>query len=107
LLAEADATVNVGDVVAKIDTSVKAEVNPRRRSRCRRKEARGPAAAPAAPLLLLLPQRRTLHRWPRPCLAEKGVDAGKVKGSGPNGRITKSDVEARTSQVARWMQETN
>jgi hypothetical protein len=28
-----------------------------------------------------------------------------VKGSGPNGRITKSDVEARTSPVA-WMPET-
>ena len=27
-------------------------------------------------------------------MAEKGVDAGQVKGSGPNGRITKSDVEA-------------
>jgi 2-oxoglutarate dehydrogenase E2 component (dihydrolipoamide succinyltransferase) len=27
-------------------------------------------------------------------LDEKGVDASKVKGSGPNGRITKSDVEA-------------
>jgi pyruvate/2-oxoglutarate dehydrogenase complex dihydrolipoamide acyltransferase (E2) component len=34
-------------------------------------------------------------------LDEKGVDAGKVKGSGPNGRITKSDVEP-TSPVA-WM----
>jgi 2-oxoglutarate dehydrogenase E2 component (dihydrolipoamide succinyltransferase) len=31
-------------------------------------------------------------------LAEKGMDAGKVKGSGPNGRITKSDV----SLHRRW-----
>ena len=29
LLVEADATVNVGDVVAKIDTSVKAEAKPK------------------------------------------------------------------------------
>jgi 2-oxoglutarate dehydrogenase E2 component (dihydrolipoamide succinyltransferase) len=46
LLAAADATVNVGDVVAKIDTSVKAEVKPK--AQVQVQEAKKPAAAPAA-----------------------------------------------------------
>ncbi len=73
LLAAADATVNVGDVVAKIDTSVKAEVKPK--AQVQAQEAKKPAAAPPPrpppPLLLLLRQPRTLHRWPRPCLMRK------------------------------------
>ena len=88
LLAAADATVNVGDVVAKIDTSVKAEAKPK--VQVQAQEAKKPAAAPApAPAT-------AAHATPvaKAMLDEKGVDASKVKGSGPNGRITKSDVEA-------------
>ncbi|HOZ39806.1 MAG TPA: 2-oxoglutarate dehydrogenase complex dihydrolipoyllysine-residue succinyltransferase [Flavobacteriales bacterium] len=96
LLAAADATVNVGDVVAKIDTSVKAEVKPK--AQVQVQEAKKPAAAPAAaPAASAAPAPATAaHATPvaKAMLDEKGVDAGKVKGSGPNGRITKSDVEA-------------
>ncbi|MBK9416949.1 MAG: 2-oxoglutarate dehydrogenase complex dihydrolipoyllysine-residue succinyltransferase [Flavobacteriales bacterium] len=96
LLAAADATVNVGDVVAKIDTSVKAEVKPK--AQVQAQEAKKPAAAPAAaPAASAAPAPATAaHATPvaKAMLDEKGVDAGKVKGSGPNGRITKSDVEA-------------
>ncbi len=99
LLAAADATVNVGDVVAKIDTSVKAEVKPK--AQVQAQEAKKPAAAAAAPAAAPAaspaPAPATAaHATPvaKAMLDEKGVDAGKVKGSGPNGRITKSDVEA-------------
>jgi len=96
LLAAADATVNVGDVVAKIDTSVKAEVKPK--AQVQVQEAKKPAAATAAaPAASAAPAPATAaHATPvaKAMLDEKGVDAGKVKGSGPNGRITKSDVEA-------------
>jgi 2-oxoglutarate dehydrogenase E2 component (dihydrolipoamide succinyltransferase) len=89
LTAEADATVSVGDVVAKIDTSVKAE-----RKEKVVKEEKTPAAAPA-PAPAAAPVTAA-HATPvaKAMLDEKGVDASKVKGSGPNGRITKSDVEA-------------
>ncbi|MBK9193788.1 MAG: 2-oxoglutarate dehydrogenase complex dihydrolipoyllysine-residue succinyltransferase [Flavobacteriales bacterium] len=92
LLAKEDQTVNVGDVV-KIDTSFKAE-----------KKAAAPAAAPAvaaaaAPKAVAATAPATVsaaHATPvaKAMLDEKGVSADKVKGSGPNGRITKSDVAA-------------
>ncbi len=91
LLAKEDQTVNVGDVVVKIDTSFKAE-----------RKAPAPAAAPvaaAAPKTTAAPAPATTaaaHATPvaKAMLDEKGVSADKVKGSGPNGRITKSDVAA-------------
>ena len=93
LLVEADATVNVGDVVAKIDTSVKAEAKPK--AQVQAQEAKKSAAAPA-PAAAPATATAAAHATPvaKAMLDEKGVDAGKVKGSGPNGRITKSDVEA-------------
>jgi 2-oxoglutarate dehydrogenase E2 component (dihydrolipoamide succinyltransferase) len=107
LLAEADATVNVGDVVAKVDTSVKAEKKAEVASgksasaeasgngrseakkkpepaKAEKKEEKAVVAASATPVA-------------KAVMAEKGVDASKLKGSGPNGRITKSDVEAYIS----------
>lgn len=91
LLAEADATVNVGDVVARIDTSVKAErkvkeEKPAKAEKVAAVAATVPAAPPAVPA----------HATPlaKAMLEEKGVDPARVKGSGPNGRITKSDVQA-------------
>ncbi|MBV6406130.1 MAG: 2-oxoglutarate dehydrogenase complex dihydrolipoyllysine-residue succinyltransferase [Flavobacteriales bacterium] len=99
LLITADATVNVGDVVARIDTSVKAEEKV--------KEVKEPKAVKAAggekevkaapvPAAVPAPGATAAHATPvaKAMLEEKGVDPGKVKGSGPNGRITKSDVAA-------------
>ncbi len=94
LLAEADATVNVGDVVARIDTSVKAEKKEKEEKTVKEeKKAVDPAPAPAH---AATPAASAAHATPvaKAMLDEKGVDASKVKGSGPNGRITKSDVEA-------------
>lgn len=104
LLAEADAEVAVGDVVARVDTSVKAEKKVKEEkeekkggkdqkgastSPSEKKEAPAPTAAPvvAAAAASATPVAKAV-------MAEKGVDASKLKGSGPNGRITKSDVEA-------------
>ena len=94
LLAEADATVNVGDVVARIDTSVKAEKKVKE-EKAVKEEKKAPAAAPT-PAAAPAPATSAAHATPvaKAMLDEKGVDASKVKGSGPNGRITKSDVEA-------------
>lgn len=92
LLAAADAEVKVGDVVVTIDTSVKPEakavpVKEVKVEKEMKKEA--PVAAPvAAP--------SAAHATPvaKAMLEEKGLSPEKVKGSGPNGRITKSDVAA-------------
>ncbi len=91
VLSAADATVNVGDVVARIDTSVKAEkkvkeVKVVKVEKVEKKSADAPAPATAT----------AAHATPvaKAMLDEKGVDPAKVKGSGPHGRITKSDVEA-------------
>ncbi|MEO8591474.1 MAG: 2-oxoglutarate dehydrogenase complex dihydrolipoyllysine-residue succinyltransferase [Flavobacteriales bacterium] len=95
ILAAADQTVNVGDVVAKLDTSVAAPAKPAsapapaapspepRAASSGKLEAQGSklAAASATPVAKAM-------------LDEKGVSADKVKGSGPNGRVTKSDVAA-------------
>ncbi len=100
LLAEADATVNVGDVVARIDTSVKAEKSASAKAPADTKakdeqKATAPVAAPA-PASAPASTATAAHATPvaKAMLDEKGVDASRLKGSGPNGRITKSDVEA-------------
>jgi 2-oxoglutarate dehydrogenase E2 component (dihydrolipoamide succinyltransferase) len=103
VLAAADATVNVGDVVARIDTSVKAEksasakasADEEPKAQAPAPEAKKPAAAPAA-----APAGATAaHATPvaKAVMADKGIAANTVKGSGPNGRIMKSDVEAYVS----------
>ncbi len=95
ILAAADQTVNVGDVVAKLDTSVAAPVSVAKKEPVTAPAtASAPAPAPApAPAT---PPAAVAHATPvaKAMLDEKGLSADKVKGSGPNGRITKSDVSA-------------
>ncbi|MBL7983555.1 MAG: 2-oxoglutarate dehydrogenase complex dihydrolipoyllysine-residue succinyltransferase [Flavobacteriales bacterium] len=96
LLATADQTVNVGDVVARIDTSVAAPAATKAPAPA--KEEKKAASAPAASAQPAAAQPAADNRSVTPVakamLDEKGVSADKVKGSGPNGRITKSDVAA-------------
>lgn len=95
LLAEADQTVNVGDVVAKIDTSVAAPAKSAEKTAAPKEEkapakvepVKAPVAASAASAT---PVAKAM-------LDEKGLSADKVKGTGPNGRVTKSDVSAYVS----------
>ena len=91
LMAQADQTVNVGDVVARIDTSVAAPAAAPKPAPASKTEKAAPVAA-SAPAGVVI----AAHATPvaKAMLDEKGVSADKVKGSGPNGRITKSDVAA-------------
>lgn len=95
LLAKADDTVQVGDVVARIDTSVKPvaaekEVKEAKAVKEVKEEKKASVAAPAAEPVA------AVHATPvaKAVMAEKGISGGQVKGTGPNGRISKSDVEA-------------
>lgn len=102
LLAEADATVNVGDVVAKVDTSVKAEKSTSAKATADKEvkeEKKVKEEVVAAKTDTRQPTTEHLQATPvaKAIISEKGVDASKLKGSGPNGRITKSDVEAYIS----------
>ena len=89
ILAAADATVNVGDVVAKLDTDVKPNGSTKAAAPPPKAETSATAPAPT-------PTPVAAHATPvaKKMLEEKGVSATNVKGTGPNGRITKSDVAA-------------
>ncbi len=101
ILVEAGETVRVGDVVAKIDTSAAKPAG----APAKKEEA--PVAAKAevkAEVKAAAPVAETVAKdsyaagYPSVAAAklirENGVDAAKVKGSGKDGRISKSDVTA-------------
>ncbi len=104
ILAAADATVNVGDVVAKLDTSVSVPVKSAKPVEA----VKATAAATSAKAVPATPTNQPpafagattnnplAHATPvaKAMLDEKGMSAASVKGSGPNGKITKSDVAA-------------
>ena len=101
LLVEADAEVGVGDVVARVDTSVKAEKKVKEvKEEKKVKEEPAPAKASVdnGSAAVKKEEKTAVAASATPVakamIQEKGVDASKVTGSGPNGRITKSDVEA-------------
>ncbi len=87
ILAAADETVNVGDVVAKLDTSVAAPVSVAKKEPAKPAPVPPPAAVAQAVIAHATPVAKAM-------LDERGLSPDKVKGSGPNGRITKSDVAA-------------
>ena len=89
------ATVTSNDVIAVIDTEAKAaEAAP---AAAPAKKAAAPAAAkaaasaPASPAAAALPAARKM-------LAEQGMSAGDVAGTGRGGRVTKGDVLAAVAQ---------
>ena len=101
ILVEAGETVRVGDVVAKIDTSAEKPAG----APAKKEEA--PVAAKAevkaevkaaAPVAESVAKDSYAAGHPSVAAAklirENGVDAAKVKGSGKDGRISKSDVTA-------------
>lgn len=115
ILTEADTTVNVGDVVARIDTSVKAEAKAKpagkpiengksstsgekKAADDRAKGSTEKVAASAAPAAKAQPAA-DVKATPvaKAVMSDKGIAPEKLKGSGPNGRIRKSDVEAYVS----------
>ncbi|MBX2973606.1 MAG: 2-oxoglutarate dehydrogenase complex dihydrolipoyllysine-residue succinyltransferase [Flavobacteriales bacterium] len=99
LLAEADSTVNVGEVVARIDTSVAAPAKSAEKPavpKAAAKEEKAPAKA-EAPKEAAPATAASATPVAKAMLSEKGLTADKVKGTGPNGRVTKSDVSAYVS----------
>ena len=76
-------TVVSGELIARIDTAAKAgTAAPAAKAEAKPAAAPAPAAA-AAP---------AMGPAARKALAEKGIDAASVQGTGPGGRVTKSDV---------------
>lgn len=92
LVQEGD-MVNVGDVIAKIDTSAAGE---------KPKEAPAPKAeAKSAPQVEAKPQTQSYAAGvPSPSaqklMKEKGLASGSVSGTGRDGRVTKADVVQHT-----------
>lgn len=98
ILVEDGETVAVGDIVCKIDTSVKgeskaakAEEAPAAAPAPAKEEKTAPAAAPA-PAAVAADVKATPVA--KAMMAENGVNPAKVNGTGTGGRITKSDVVA-------------
>jgi 2-oxoglutarate dehydrogenase E2 component (dihydrolipoamide succinyltransferase) len=74
-------TVVAGEVIAKIDTEGKASAAAAPKEEPKKEAPRAaPAAAPA-----VMPAAQKIA-------AEKGIDTGKVQGTGRDGRVTKADV---------------
>jgi len=97
LMAGADQTVNVGDVVARIDTSVAVPAKSADKpapSKTATKEEKAPAKTATVPGPASAASATPVAKA---MLNEQGLSADKVKGTGPNGRVTKSDVSAYVS----------
>ena len=86
-------SVASGDVIAQIDTEAKASVAE--------PKAAEVAAAVAAPVKTAAPAAAGVGPAARKALAEKGLDASAVTGTGPAGRVTKADVLGTTPAPAR------
>lgn len=101
LLAKADQEVQVGSVVAKIDTSVKPskqvkEVKEEEKVKEASRTVEPPNRPAAAPTPAIKAPAPAAHATPvaKAMMVDKGLSEGQVKGTGPAGRITRSDVEA-------------
>lgn len=100
LLAEEGQTVKVGDVICKIDTSVKGESKPEAATAAPKADAPKPAAKAEAPKAqeTSAAQGKESYAAGTPSVSakkmmdENKIPAGAVKGSGKGGRITKGDV---------------
>ncbi len=96
-------TIAVGTVVCEIDTDAKASVAPAPAEKAAPAAAKEekPAAAPSA---VAEPSVSYASGHPSPAaakiLAEKGVDAAAVSGTGKDGRITKEDAMAAANKPA-------
>ncbi|QOT74923.1 2-oxoglutarate dehydrogenase complex dihydrolipoyllysine-residue succinyltransferase [Cupriavidus basilensis] len=87
-------TVVADEVIAKIDTEATAgAVAPAAAAPAPAAAAPAPAAAPAAAGAVAMPSAAKL-------MAEGGLSAGQVAGTGKDGRITKGDVLAATAAPA-------
>ena len=84
--------VVAGELIARIDTTAKAAAS-----------APAPAAQPEAKAAPAAAAKAAATPGPaaRKALAEKGIDAAAVQGTGPGGRVTKADVIGTVAPAAR------
>ncbi len=115
LVKEGD-TVEVGQVVCKIDTSVKPEAGAAPAKAESATEEAAPAAAPqkeeakaAAPSVAAANQDAKATPLAKNIMADKGIAANNVKGSGEGGKILKRDIDTyltggfdTASQMQGW-----
>ena len=92
ILAEEGATVKVGEIVVKIDTSAAAPDKP-----AKAEKAPAKAAEKVAPVAVTAPAAAsyatgTASPAAKKIMDEKGVSSADVNGSGRDGRITKEDA---------------
>ncbi len=80
IAAQQGAGKNDGDVIGSIDTAGKRPA--------------GAAATPSSPAPATLENGQKATSVAKKVAADKGVDLGAVKGTGPSGRVTKADVLA-------------
>jgi 2-oxoglutarate dehydrogenase E2 component (dihydrolipoamide succinyltransferase) len=96
-------TIKVGDVIAKIDTSADKPAGAAKPAETKKSETPAPKAEEKK---TELPKETTYASGtPSPAaakiLAEKGIEAKDVKGTGRDGRITKEDAMAAELKVTR------
>ena len=101
VLVEEGETVKVGDVIAKIDTSAERPAGAPAKPAAEKVEEKASTPAPTAEKKAPAPaasKESYASGHPSPAAAkairENGVDASRVSGTGKDGRITKSDVDA-------------
>jgi 2-oxoglutarate dehydrogenase E2 component (dihydrolipoamide succinyltransferase) len=94
-LVEEGDTVEVGQVVCKIDTSVKPEPKAESKEPSLEPEAEKPKTEPQA-AAQAKPAAVDAKATPvaKAMIQDSGADASRIKGSGSGGKILKSDVEA-------------
>lgn len=89
MAAEGD-TVNVGQVICSVDTSVKGEAKPKKEETLKQVQSDIPNPMPIAQ------EKSYATGHPSPSaqkmMAENGIKSAQINGSGKDGRITKSDV---------------
>lgn len=101
LLAEGEGEADIGSATAAAEPASPAPVAeapaPAPESA---KPAQAANAAPAAPAASSAGNRIFASPLARRIAADKGLDLGRIKGSGPKGRIVKADVEGAQAQPA-------
>ncbi|AXT51544.1 2-oxoglutarate dehydrogenase complex dihydrolipoyllysine-residue succinyltransferase [Aquimarina sp. BL5] len=101
LKAEEGDAVAVGEVVCLIDTdAAKPDGDTSEPAKeVKKEETPAPAAAPATPAKTETYATGTASPAAKKVLAEKGIDASQVKGTGRDGRITKADAVDATPSM--------
>ena len=94
-------TVGSGEVVAKLDTDAKPAARPAALLRLRRRQRPRPHLSPAQPAATSGSKGGVAMPAAAKMMAEQGLTAAQVTGSGRDGRITKGDVIAASTAGAR------